>query len=128
MIKRLWCYLRQSSLPMDLRQRPGRVAVQQQAAKQVLKLWVHIKMISDDRDTMVFESDGGVESGHATASGSGPLPEPIAIGDACSALEPPHRATNTVGRHQELKRAVGVTPDPSDTSASVLQDGESPHE
>lgn len=59
------------------------------------------------------ESEGGHESSVAPASGSGPLPTPHIAGDACSAIEPP-RGTETVGRHQELKRAAGVAPGPSD--------------
>lgn len=75
-----------------------------------------------------LKSDGGVESGHATASGSGPLPEPKLHGDACSALEPPHQAAETVGRYQEPKRAAGVTSGPSDTSSLTSTHLSSPTE
>lgn len=59
-------------------------------------------------------SDGGGESRPASTSGSGPLPLTHKTGDACSALEPPIWVTKTIGRRQELKRAVGVAPDPSE--------------
>lgn len=56
----------------------------------------------------ITSSDGGVE-GHATASGSGPLPDPIL-------------GTDTVGRQQELKRTAGIKPGPSEAIADVSVD------
>lgn len=61
----------------------------------------------------IQSSDGCVESGHTTSSGSGPLPSASSMGEACSALEPPE-VSEAVARQQEQKRAAGVAPDPSE--------------
>lgn len=71
-----------------------------------------LKLLGANR--LAKSSDGGRESRPAPASGGGPLPTAHKIGDACSALEPPNRVTNIVGRQQESKRAAGVAPSPSE--------------